>query len=115
MVIVHDNYTILRHATNAAGWYISICVGPGADSVTMAHTIVTGSNDHGIFVQDAVLDPITDNTAAGSCIPASAKWRNSLKHPPASPRTRRSSSLERAEVGWTETTSRAPAPMGVSG
>jgi parallel beta-helix repeat protein len=65
-IIAHNGQTISGRVVNAAGCDIGIYVGPGAKGVTISGNVVTGANDHGIFVQDSANDWIVDNTVVGN-------------------------------------------------
>jgi hypothetical protein len=64
-LIAHGGQTISGRVINAAGCDLGIYVGPGVTGVTIKNDVVTGANDHGIFVQDSSMDTITANTVVG--------------------------------------------------
>jgi parallel beta-helix repeat protein len=65
-MIVHNSETIEGQVINAAGCDVGIFAGPGIKNVTIRDDVVTGANDHGIFVQDSSHDVISNNTVVGN-------------------------------------------------
>ncbi|MGA7923745.1 MAG: hypothetical protein WCA77_07200 [Thermoplasmata archaeon] len=65
-VIATSGETIIHRVINANGCDLGIFVGPGIDGVTIVKNVVTGANDHGIFVQDSTHDNVTSNDVVGN-------------------------------------------------
>ena len=65
-VVASAGERIEARTINAAGCDLGIYVGPGANQVVIDAVMVTGANDHGIFVQDASQVTIEDSTVSGN-------------------------------------------------
>jgi hypothetical protein len=62
----HSGQLIRNQVINATGCDIGIYVGPGTDSVTIAHVTVFGANEHGIFGQDTKDLTVRDSMVYGN-------------------------------------------------
>jgi len=66
VVVRHSNNVISGRTINSTGCDIGIYVEPGVSFILIKDIIVTGANQHGIFVQDASHISITHNLVTGN-------------------------------------------------
>lgn len=64
-VVASSNQTITG-VINATGCDNGVYIGPGVSGVTVNGAYITGANNHGIFIQDAVNDTIENSVVEGN-------------------------------------------------
>jgi hypothetical protein len=57
---------VITGTVNAAGFDIGVYVGPGITGVVITKAIITGANDHGIFIQDTSGIIVKDSVISGN-------------------------------------------------
>jgi hypothetical protein len=72
-VVATKGEVIRDRFINANGCDVGIFVGPGANNVTIDHTVVTGANEHGIFAENVWHLVVKDSTLYGNSFHTIAK------------------------------------------